>query len=88
MKHWNRLEEGLLLATKPRVAWPLLLRRCFSVDVLECASCGGRLRVMAVVTTEAPVSKILDHLKMPSVPPPVARARAPDDVGEQIELGW
>ena len=88
VKHWNRLEEGLLLATTPRVAWPMLLRRCFSVDVLECASCGGRLRVMAVVTAEVTVSKILDHLKVRSVAPPTARARAPDDVGEQVELGW
>ena len=88
VKHWNRLEEGLLLATTPRVALPMLLRRCFSVDVLERASCSGRLRVMAVVTAEATVAKILDHLKVPSVPPPVARARAPDDVGEQAELEW
>ena len=88
VKHWNRLEEGLLFATTPRIAWPMLLRRCFSVDVLECASCGGRLRVTAVVTAEATVSKILDHLKVPSVPPPVAQARAPDHVGEQVELGW
>jgi hypothetical protein len=87
VKHWDRLEDGLLVATTPRVAWPMLLRRCFSVDVLECANCGGRLRVMAVVTAEASVSKILDHLKMPSLAPPVARARAPDDVGEQGELG-
>jgi len=40
------------------------------------------------LTAEATVSKILNHLKMPSDAPPVARARAPDHVGEQVELGW
>ena len=44
-----------------------------------------RLRVMAVLTAGASVSKLLDHLRMRSVPPPVARARAPD-VAEQVEL--
>jgi hypothetical protein len=36
VRHWDRLLGGLLYATSPRVEWATLLRRSFSVDVLEC----------------------------------------------------
>jgi hypothetical protein len=88
VKHWQRLENGALMASSPRVDWPTLMRRTFSVDVLACAHCGGRLRVLAVLTEEAAVCKILAHLKMPTTGPPMARARAPDDMSEQAELQW
>jgi hypothetical protein len=88
VRHWERLENGALMASSPRVDWPTLMRRTFSVDVLACAHCGGRLRVLAVLTEEAAVSKILAHLKMPTTGPPMARARAPDDMSEQAELQW
>jgi hypothetical protein len=83
VKHWDRLLGGLLYAARPRVDWATLLRRSFSVDVLECPKCQGRLRVVAVVTEREPVRRILAHLGMPTEPPTVARARDPTDDAEE-----
>ena len=78
-RHWDRLLGGVLYATSPRVDWATLLRRSFSVDVLECPKCHGRLRVIAVITEREPVRRILAHLGLPTDPPPLARARDPTD---------
>jgi len=86
VKHWDRLMGGLLYAAQPRVDWATLLRRSLSVDVLECPTCHGRLRVVAVITEREPIQRILAHLGMPTAPPPVARARDPDDDPAQLEL--
>jgi hypothetical protein len=83
VRHWDRLLGGLLYAVQPRVDWATLLRRSFSVDVLECPKCHGRLRVVAIITEREPVRRILAHLGMPTEPPPVARARDPTDDAEE-----
>ncbi len=85
IRHWDRLLGGLLYAATPRVDWASLLRRSFSVDVLECPKCHGRLRVLAVITEREPVRRILGHLGMPTDAPPVARARDPTDDAEDVE---
>jgi hypothetical protein len=79
VRHWDRLMGGLLYAATPRVDWATLLRRSFSVDVLECPKCHDRLRVLAVITEREPVQRILAHLGMPTEAPHVARARDPTD---------
>jgi len=79
VKHWDRLLGGALYAATPRVDWAALLRRSFQVDVMQCAKCGGRLRVLAVITEPEPVRRILAHLGLPPEAPPVARARDPTD---------
>jgi hypothetical protein len=79
VRHWDRLLGGLLYATSPRVDWASLLRRSFSVDVLECPKCQGRLRVVAVITEPEPVRRILAHLGLPTAAPTTARARDPTD---------
>jgi len=84
VQHWDRLLGGLLYATSPRVDWASLLRRSFSVDVLECPKCHGRLRVVAVVTEREPVRQILAHLGMATDAPPLARARDPTD--DQLDV--
>jgi hypothetical protein len=87
VKHWDRLMGGLLYAAQPRVDWATLLRRSLAVDVLECPTCHGRLRVVAVITEREPIQRILAHLGMPTEPPPVAPARDPtDDEPAQLEL--
>jgi hypothetical protein len=60
VKHWNRVLGGVLYAASPRIDWASLLRRSFEVDVLECPSCGGRLRVFGEVTEPAMVRLALD----------------------------
>jgi hypothetical protein len=79
VRHWDRLMGGLLYAATRRVDWATLLRRSFSVDVLECPKCHDRLRVLAIITEREPVQRILAHLGMPTEAPHVARARDPTD---------
>ena len=50
-----------------RIDGAALLKRVFAVEILACALCGGRMRVLSVIE-EGPVArKILDHLGLPSV---------------------
>lgn len=58
-----------------RIDWASLLRRVFSIDVLACARCGGRLRVISVVEDPPVIEKILRHLGLPHVPLPTSPAR-------------
>jgi len=84
VRHWDRLLGGVLYAATPRVDWATLLRRTFSVDVLECATCHGRMRVLGSVTDRDAVRAILERLAMEAEAPSVARARDPTD-DEAIE---
>ena len=83
VRHWDRLLGGLLYAVSPRVDWATLLRRSFSVDVLECPKCHGRLRMIAVITEREPARRILAHLGLPTDPLLVARARDPTDDADE-----
>ena len=58
-----------------RIAWADLLRRVFLIDVLECARCNGRLKILATVTSPTAVKAILECLGLPARPPPLAPAR-------------
>jgi len=78
VSHWNRLLNGELLATSPRVAWATLLKRTYSVDAMVCPKCGGRLRLLAVINDRATARKIIDHLGIAAHPKPAPRARGPD----------
>jgi hypothetical protein len=70
LKHWDRLLGGTIYAASPRVDWVSLLRRSFEVDVLACASCGGRLRILGEVTDPAAMVRlVLDSLGMPTDAP-------------------
>ncbi|MBX3024957.1 transposase [bacterium] len=56
---------------RPRhVAWAELLRRSFGLDVLACAACGGRLRLVATIADPRVIARILAHLGLPLQPPP------------------
>src|SRR6267378_1390944 len=52
--------------------WSELMRRVFAADVLACDRCGGRLRILATIRPPETTRKILDHLGLPSRPPPLA----------------
>ena len=58
-----------------RIAWAELLKRVFAEDVLACALCGGRMKIIATVTDPEVVRKILTSLGLPPRGPPVAPAR-------------
>ncbi|MEO8903941.1 MAG: hypothetical protein ABI627_20670, partial [Polyangiaceae bacterium] len=57
--------------------WAELLKRTFGVDVEKCPSCGGRMRLLALVTEPSSVARFLRHQGEPSEVPPRAAARAP-----------
>jgi hypothetical protein len=79
VRHWNRLLAGELLAQSPRIDWATLLHRTFDIDVRVCGLCGGNLRVLALITDPGTTSRILGALGLSTQPPPLARARDPDD---------
>ncbi|MGH7283011.1 MAG: transposase [Polyangiaceae bacterium] len=91
VRHWERLCGGLLFATSPRVPWATLLRRTFEVDVLTCAQCAGRLRILGAVEDPVIARDILERLGLPIEAPAQVRARDPtllegdDEVEEMVE---
>jgi hypothetical protein len=65
-----------------RYAWAELLKRVFSVDVLECDRCGGRMRILCAINPPDAIRKILDCLGLPSKPPPISPAELGRDSDE------
>lgn len=59
------------------IPWAELLRRTFGADVLHCPRCGGTRRVVAVVLRSSTARAILEHLRLPSRPLPLAPATSP-----------
>jgi len=55
-----------------------MLRKVFSLDVLSCPQCGGRMELIAFIAEVGVAKRVLDHLGLPSTGPPVARSRAPE----------
>ena len=44
-----------------RLRWAELLRRMFEVDPLACPRCRGLMRLVAVITAPAVITRILTH---------------------------
>jgi len=60
----------------PYWPWARLLGRVFGLDMTTCPFCRrGTLRIIAVITQESVITRILRHLQLASVPPPIAPAR-------------
>jgi Putative transposase len=56
--------------------WSRLLGRVFDLDMAACPFCHcGSLRIMAAITQESVITRSLRHLKLTSVPPPIAPTR-------------
>jgi len=61
--------------------WARLLGRVFDLDMVTCPFCRrGALRIIAAITQESVITRILRHLKLASVPPPIAPARCRQDL--------
>ncbi len=63
------------------IPWAELLKRTFQTDVLACPRCGGPRRVVAVVLRSSTAQAILEHLRLPSRPLPLAPATSPPQLG-------
>ena len=64
-----------VLPSPKRWAWAQLLRRVFKVDVERCPKCGGTLKLVAMITETAALTRLLTHLGLPRTPPRVEPAR-------------
>jgi hypothetical protein len=64
---------------KTRATWAELLKRVFEIDVLTCPWCGGRRKLIALLTDGQVVRRILEHLGLPTATPALAPARAPPE---------
>jgi hypothetical protein len=61
--------------------WARLLGRVFDLDMGACPFCRrGSLRIIAAITQESVITRILRHLKLASVPPPIAPARLRQEI--------
>ena len=55
-----------------RLGWAQLLRRVLDIDALTCARCAAAMTVIAFLTDPKVVTRILDHLELPSSLPVLA----------------
>jgi hypothetical protein len=78
VRHLDRVLDGLLLATSPRIEWAKLLGRMYAIDVLACPRCNGRMRLMAAITDKVTARKILSRLGL-LAEPVKCRPRDPAD---------
>ena len=52
------------------------MRRVLDIDVLTCPKCAASMVIIAFITDPSVLTRILDYLKLPSTPPPLAPARS------------
>ena len=72
-----------VLPTYSAFSWAELLRRVWSIDVLACQTCGGRVHLVATIEHPAVVWRILSHLGLPTKVPQPLPARAPPETPRQ-----
>ena len=61
----------------PHWSWARLLKRVFALDMAICPFCHrGALRIIAAITQEEVIRKVLRHLKLSADPPLIAPARS------------
>jgi hypothetical protein len=65
----------------PYWKWARLLGRVFGPDMATCPFCRrGSLRIITAITQELVITRILRHLKLASVPPPIAPAHCRQEI--------
>jgi hypothetical protein len=62
-----------------RLDWAALMKRVFAIDVFVCDSCGGAMRILAVLPDGDGCHAILDHLGHMLAPPTPCALAPPDD---------
>ena len=65
----------------PYWPWARLLGRVFGLDMTTCPLCHrGTLRMIAGIPQKSVITRILRHLQLASVPPPIAPARCRPEI--------
>jgi hypothetical protein len=72
-------------------SWARLIAKVYQVDPLVCTRCGQRMSILAFVSDQHSISRMLEHLGLRSPeldrPPPARQIREITRVAEQGE-GW
>jgi len=68
-------DEETQNSSQSRICWARLLKRVFDIDITLCPACQGKMRVISAIEERPVIRKILDHLGIPSSPPPLTPAR-------------
>ena len=58
-----------------KVAPAKILARVFGIDISKCVHCNGKMKIIALVKDPPVIKKILTHLGLSPIPPPLAPAR-------------
>lgn len=61
-----------------RISWARLLKRVFDIDIEQRPHCGGALKILAAILKSTAITKILDHLGLPTRALPWSPARNTD----------
>lgn len=64
--------EPCVHAPRRWTAWATLMQRVFAVDVLECPTCHGKMKILATIHPPKATTAILESLGLSSRPPPLA----------------
>ena len=62
---------------KKNIPWARLLARVFNIDAETCSKCGGNMKIIAAIEDPKVIRKILEHMGLPTMPPPLYPARGP-----------
>jgi hypothetical protein len=69
-------------------SWARMIAKVYQVDPLVCSRCGKRMSIVAFVTDDVPIRRILDHLGLSpppeEKPPPIREVLREAEYGE----GW
>ena len=64
-----------------RISWTRLLKQVFDIDIERCPHCGGKLKIIAAILESSAITKILDHLGLPTRAP----LRSPAQIHDLFE---
>lgn len=74
--------------SRKNTGWAALLMRTLGIDALKCTTqgCAGRMTVLAFLTDPRILVRVLEHIGLPSSPPPLAPPRLPSDPELDFDL--
>ncbi|MBF0274372.1 MAG: nucleotidyltransferase domain-containing protein, partial [Nitrospinae bacterium] len=66
--------QGITESGKVCSTWARLIQKVFETDPLTCNKCGGEMRIIAFISTQSEIRKILKHIDDETIrPPPLTR---------------
>ncbi|MEZ5480591.1 MAG: transposase [Thiolinea sp.] len=74
-------------STARRVGWASLLARVFAVDVTVCSKCGGKMRILEVVTDPEAITELLYAYLMKEALAAIFDSASPDEL-HKLLLDW